>query len=118
MASGEESPKTAVGGLSVLSVDKGDFKITFDKNVPGERERAAKTVEDLLKRGYAIMVDLPNGKTRRVRKFNSKTCEYIIKDVPPAELPAQAPKELAIRAETVEATAIARPARGCAREAW
>jgi hypothetical protein len=103
MENGEQGP-----GLSILNVSQGDFKITFDNTEPGELERAKKTITDMLKRGYAIMVITPDGQYRRAKKFDPQTVEYIVKDVPEIRLPAA----------RTPAVAVARSAGGCAREAW
>jgi hypothetical protein len=76
------------GTLAILSVGEGDTKVSFDPNKPEERDRAAKVVMDMLKRGYAILVEVGkdpnNGKPlyQRAESFDPDTCEYIIVGVP------------------------------------
>jgi len=67
--------------LDVLNCGLGDLKLSFDPKNPVERERAARAVEDMLKRGYVIFVE-HKGRTERVKTFDPKKCEYIISDVP------------------------------------
>lgn len=73
-----------IGELGVLNVGAGDTKLIFDKNNPQEMARAARIITDMLKRGYAILIEVPDGKggstAHRVHKFQEDTCEYIIAD--------------------------------------
>jgi hypothetical protein len=43
--------------LSILNVGHGDTKLTFDKDKPEERERAALIVGEMLRKGFAILVE-------------------------------------------------------------
>lgn len=76
-------------GLSILNVGEGDTKITFDPKKPEERKRAAKVVEDLLERGFAIMVQVGTKKGKplyqRAEAFDPDTCEYIVVGIPDTE---------------------------------
>ena len=75
--------------IGILNVGCGDTKLSFDKNNPQERIRAARIVKDMLRRGYALLVEIdqPNGtKTyQRVIEFKEDVCEYVIADFDPAE---------------------------------
>jgi hypothetical protein len=70
------------GEVGILNVGAGDTKLTFDKSNPAERERAARIVADMLKRGYALLVQVgkKNGEPlyQRAKAFDPKTCEYIV----------------------------------------
>jgi hypothetical protein len=70
------------GVLEILSVGEGDTKLTFDKNNPEERARAAKIVQDMLRRGYALMVQVGMKDDKplyqRAMEFDPEQCEYII----------------------------------------
>lgn len=71
------------GGIGILNVGAGDTKLTFDKAKPAERARAAKIVQEMLERGYAILVQVGKHKDgdpifRRAKAFDPETCEYII----------------------------------------
>lgn len=85
-----------MGIVSVLNVGHGDTKLTFDPEKPEETKRAAAAVEDMLKRGFAILVEVGEDKDgeplyRRAKAFDPKTNEYIIVGAP--EEPASpAPK--------------------------
>ena len=79
------------GGLGILNVGAGDTKLTFDPNNPAECERAAAVVMDMLKRGYAIMVQVGEREGKplytRAESFDPATCEYIVMGLPePAPL--------------------------------
>lgn len=54
---------------------------SFDSADPQEAARAERVVKDMLARGYALFAKV-DGKTVRVKKFDSKTKEYIIADGP------------------------------------
>jgi hypothetical protein len=75
------------GALSVLNVGAGDTKLTFDKNNPVERLRAARIVTDMIRRGYALLVEVDDGKGgkayQRAHAFREDTCEYIVADFDP-----------------------------------
>lgn len=73
------------GTMGVLNVGAGDTKLSFDKNNPSDRIRAARIVNDMLRRGYALMVEVTDKKTKekhfvRAEAFDENTCEYIIAD--------------------------------------
>ncbi len=74
------------GQIGILNVGAGDTKLTFDKNNPAESIRAARIVTDMLRRGYALLIEIEeNGQkaTKRVKEFDPETCEYIIADFDP-----------------------------------
>lgn len=85
-----------IGQLGILNVGSGDTKISFDPANPVERDRAAKIVTDMIRRGYAIMIVVGERDGRplyqRAIDFDPATCEYIIMgDAPPdvQAVPAQ-----------------------------
>ena len=71
-----------IGTVAILNVGAGDTKLSFDKSNPQERERAKRIVVDLLKRGYALLVQvgMKSGEPiyQRVRAFDPKRCEYVV----------------------------------------
>lgn len=73
--------------IGILNVGAGDTKITFDKNNPAECIRAGRIVQDMLRRGYALLVEVPDGKGgkafTRVHEFKVDTFEYVIADLDP-----------------------------------
>lgn len=76
------------GEVGILNVGAGDTKLSFDPKNPAERIRAARIVKDMLRRGYALMVEVKRkGKKayERVLEFREDTCEYIIADYDPLE---------------------------------
>lgn len=79
----------AAGSIGVLNVGAGDTKLVFDKNNPGEVIRSARIVKDMLRRGYALLIEVDVGKGKkafqRVKEFREDTCEYIIADFDPIE---------------------------------
>jgi len=74
-----------MGKLNVLSVNDGDIEITFDNQNAAECIRAKRIINDMLRRGYALLVELPDGTYTRVRKFIEKHGKYIIADFAPVE---------------------------------
>lgn len=74
-----------MGSLGILNVGAGDTKLTFDKSNPAERIRSARIVTDMLRRGYALLIEEPPGSGTYVRAtaFREDTCEYIIADLDP-----------------------------------
>jgi hypothetical protein len=72
-----------MGDIGILNVGAGDTKISFDRNNPEDCARAARTVADMIRRGYVILIEAGHddkGETlyRRVKEFREDTCEYII----------------------------------------
>ncbi len=74
------------GTVGILNVGAGDTKLVFDKNNPQDCIRAARIVKDMLRRGYALLIEVErNGKKvfQRATDFNEDTCEYIVADFDP-----------------------------------
>lgn len=74
------------GTLSILNVGSGDTKLSFDKSNPAECIRAGRIVTDMLRRGYALLVEVERNGERayeRVQAFDPDTSEYIIADFDP-----------------------------------
>lgn len=74
------------GALEILNVGEGDTKVVFDPKSPGEIARAKRVIDDMLKRGFAILVQVgeQDGEPiyRRAKAFDAATCEYIVAGVP------------------------------------
>lgn len=77
-------PKHA-GEVGILNVGDGDTKLSFDPNNPAERIRAARIVADMIRRGYALLVETEPGSNQYVRAiaFREDRCEYVIADFDP-----------------------------------
>jgi len=75
-----------VGTVAILNVSAGDTKLTFDPKMPAEVARAAKVVKDMLRRGFALLVEVGHDDKgplyRRVHDFDEATTEYIIAGTP------------------------------------
>src|SRR4029079_19543671 len=84
-----EKNDTMTGTVAILNVGTGDTKLTFDKSNPAECIRAARIIKDMLRRGYALLVELPPKNEgdkptyQRVTDFREDTYEYIIADLEP-----------------------------------
>ena len=74
-------PESVIGALSVLNVGAGDLEFKFDKDNPQEVVRAKRVIEDMLRRGYALFVEV-GGKLTPVKKFDAEREVYIIADGP------------------------------------
>ena len=76
------------GTVAILNVSAGDTKLTFDKSNPAEAIRAARIVKDMLRRGYALLIEVGQGEDgkplyQRAKDFDENTNEYIIADFDP-----------------------------------
>lgn len=74
------------GTMGILNVGAGDTKLVFDPANPAECIRAARIVKDMIRRGYALLIEVKDGETktyRRVLDFDDKVFEYIIADFDP-----------------------------------
>lgn len=125
------------GEVGILNVGAGDTKLSFDPADPAERIRAARIVRDMIRRGYALLVEVSKDKDgkpvyQRALDFDEERAEYIIADFDSvtaagadAETPAPAPsppaagkrrgrppKERRIDAGKTTAVAVARTAGG------
>lgn len=76
-----------MGTVGILNVGAGDTKLVFDKDNPQDCIRAARIVKDMLKRGYALLVQIGEreGKPlfQRATDFDETKYEYIIADFDP-----------------------------------
>lgn len=103
------------GSIGILNVGHGDTKLSFDPSNPAECIRAARIVKDMLRRGYALLIEVeqPDGtKTfTRVRDFDETKHEYIIADLDP-EIAAAADAAEAHKDQTDESPATPSPRKG------
>lgn len=79
----KERPK---GELSILNVGAGDIVIKFSTASVSEVIRAKRIVSDMLRRGYALVVEVErNGEKawERIKEFDEKRGEYIVADFDP-----------------------------------
>jgi hypothetical protein len=76
---------THAGEVGILNVGAGDTKLTFDRSNPADCIRAARIVKDMLRRGYALLVENPPGSGihKRALDFDETHCEYVIADFDP-----------------------------------
>lgn len=73
------------GTVGILNVGAGDNKLVFDPNDPQGMIRAARIVKDMIRRGYALLVEIGKDdqgrpKYQRATDFDESKCEYIIAD--------------------------------------
>lgn len=64
-----------MGALEILNVSEGDMKISFETSDCAEAIRAKRIIKDMLRRGYALLVD-----GQRIKDFDETKGEYIIAD--------------------------------------
>ena len=72
------------GLLDILNCGAGHLAIRFEKDNPDEVVKARRIIQDMLRRGYTILVETEDGGTRRVKRFDPKRDEYIIEELAPA----------------------------------
>lgn len=107
------------GMLEVLSIGKGDLKLTLGGDDPEDVETARKLIAEMLVKGYSIFVETDNGPVK-VTQFNPKRMTYTIVEGPVTATPPGKPKRAAKKkAATKEvpvagskATAVGRTAGG------
>lgn len=68
------------GMLEILSVGKGDIKLTIDSSDPDDVADAKKVIEEMLAKGYGIFVETDDGLSR-VKRFNPKRMTYVISEI-------------------------------------
>lgn len=104
-----------IGEMGILNIGAGDTKLIFDVKDPDSMAKGARIVEDMIRRGYTIMVEVERaGKKvmRRVKKFKKDTYEYVITAEPSSDATAEAatgapPKEIARTVPIASARAVA-----------
>jgi hypothetical protein len=74
------------GMLEVLSIGKGDLKLSIGGDDPEDIEKARQLITEMLKKGYSIFVETDKGPSR-VKRFNPKRMTYIISEVVEDALP-------------------------------
>lgn len=88
------------GVLEVLSIGKGDLKITIDTE--DDREKARVIIQEMLRLGYSIYVETQWGPIR-VREFDATSMVYVV-DIPDEPV-------------VTEAAGAARPVKAAAKRA-
>jgi hypothetical protein len=117
------------GSVGILNVGAGDTKLVFDNFDPGEVARASRIVKDMIRRGFALFIQIGTNERgpiyQRAHDFDEATAEYIVAGSPGEtevmndEEPASAPRgrrktkaSVRIPASTASAVAVARTAGG------
>ena len=100
-------PESAVAELSVLSIGDGDMRLSFDSADENEVARAQDVVEDMLKRGYQIFVEV-DGKLERAVAFDRQKNEYVIRE----RVKGKPGRKKGVSAKRHRATGVARTAGG------
>lgn len=68
------------GVLDVLQIGRGHLRMTIEEGNGVDVERARRVLEDMMRRGYAIFVEEPDGTTHRVLEFDPERFVYVIDD--------------------------------------
>lgn len=69
-----------MGMLSILNVYEGDVKLNIDITNAAEVFRAGRMIEDMIRRGYLLLIDVGDGSYQRALSFDPKVGEYLIAD--------------------------------------
>jgi hypothetical protein len=85
--------------IAILNVGAGDVAVTFNPAIDDEKQRAITMLEDMMRRGYAIMVRLEDGTYARVHEIDETRSSYIIGEHAPAVAPTQETASVAELAE-------------------
>jgi hypothetical protein len=118
------------GEIGILNVGAGDTKLSFDPKKPEEVKRACAVVKDMIRRGFAILVEVGRNDKgplyQRALDFDPETAEYIIAggpgdiEVPNVKKPSKPPsarrkgkiETKRVPAARTSAVAVARTAGG------
>jgi hypothetical protein len=98
-----------MGCLEVLNVAGGDVKLTFNRQDVAEAIRAKRMIEDMLQRGYALIVEV-DGAYQRVTHFDAAHGEYVVADFDPRGTPQRHDDEERYEPETPQAETSDAPA--------
>lgn len=69
--------------IDVLNTGAGDVKLLFNSQSTADMGLAASTINDMLRRGYALMTEV-NGEYSRIEAFDPAKCVYIVNSAPAA----------------------------------
>lgn len=116
-----------MGEVAILNVGAGDTKLSFDPKKPDEVKRASAIVSDMLRRGFALLIEVGKDDKgplyRRALDFDATTAEYIIAgapdslETPNVKKPASPPKARGQRKGTTRVPAAGTSAVAVARTA-
>jgi hypothetical protein len=76
------------GSLAILNTGAGDILVSFNDHDDAEADRAIAMLEDMQRRGYAIMVRQDDGTYTRAVAINRATKSYVV--LPPRTAPVEA----------------------------
>lgn len=74
------------GTVGILNVGAGDTVLTFDSFNPAETIRSGRIVRDMIRRGYALLIEVERDGQKRFERavdFDETHCRYIIADFDP-----------------------------------
>jgi hypothetical protein len=104
------------GSLQILNVHAGDVTVTFDSE--DDLKKADTMIPDLIRKGFAVMVKMEDGKHQRVKGYDPKTQSYEVAmttppDTPPPKRGRSRPKKVQrLPVRSTKALAIGRTAGG------
>lgn len=78
------------GELSVLNVGAGDIRVVFNHADQGESAKAIRMLTDMQQRGYAILIELPDGSYTRAQAIDASRGRYVITLPEDVQLPPDA----------------------------
>jgi hypothetical protein len=78
-------PSASVSGeLRILNTGAGDVRISFRPDASAdEKNQARELIEKMLREGYALLVQTPDGSYARAKGFDPETHSYILSTAPP-----------------------------------
>lgn len=73
-----------MGQVSVLNVGAGDISVTFNSLDEAEGRKAVRMLTDMVRRGYAVCLQLPDGTYQRVTEVDAAHGRYVVQ-IPEAD---------------------------------
>ena len=89
-----------MGSLNILNVGAGDVRLEFDKSNPQDLIRGKRIVKDMLRRGYALLIEVErDGEKRfeRAKDFDEEHGVYLIADFDPVEAQETDRREVSVK---------------------
>jgi hypothetical protein len=86
------------GTVGILNVGAGDITLSFDPANAIERIRSARIVRDMIRRGYALLVEVERDGVKsfeRALDFDEAHCRYLIADFAPETVEREFSRPLA-----------------------
>lgn len=75
-----ETRRVKNGSLCVLNVGAGDVRLSFNHHDKSEKAKALRMLKDMIRRGYAVLIQLEDGSYTRAIEVDATRGTYVIQE--------------------------------------